>query len=73
MKTKKLNRKLVLKKTTVSHLNTGQMHAINGGATEIIGCTGTCMTVNPRKCPVPEETISCNGCTVASCTFTCQC
>lgn len=45
MKTRKLNKKLELKKTTVSDLNSNQMNAVKGGLT----------WTDPRACKTKGE------------------
>ena len=62
MKTKKFNKRLSLKKTTIAHLGNPELNGVKGGlvtcgltCTCVLGClTITC----PQGCP-PEETEIC--------------
>jgi len=63
MKKQKLNNKLSLKKVTVTNLNSGQMNALYGGATEgDTVCTPTiCKTVCVTNCVAcPNSLRLCN-------------
>ncbi|MCX6582015.1 MAG: class I lanthipeptide [Candidatus Aminicenantes bacterium] len=44
MKTKKTDKKLVLKKETVSILTNNDLQAANGGATLVSRCNSKCLT-----------------------------
>lgn len=65
MKQKKFNRKLTLKKITVSHLDNKKMNHVRGGDYESMFCwpTGEPGTVccYTNRCPNPTNT--CNTCT----------
>lgn len=71
MKPKKLNKKLVFKKETISHLTDPNMRAINGGAKT----DPTCQP--PRACTLiscEETCVSCqNTCPATLCDTECSC
>lgn len=70
MKTKRVIKKLVLSKETISDLNDRDMNSARGGYETIYTCT-TCQTgagcTNPGPC---EETVACTTfCSIFLCTF----
>jgi hypothetical protein len=77
MKTKKISRKLVLNRSTVSNLNGLSMGRVQGGATQLGGpCIGpTGFNCTDVDCFTPDCTNTC-GCTetcnTCECTVTCH-
>jgi hypothetical protein len=62
MKTKKFDKKLVLNKKTIAHLNKGEMNAVEGGYVNCItGGLDTCVPLT-ATCTSICETTSCNIC-----------
>ncbi len=70
MKTKKISRKLVLKKTTVANLNGASMGRVYGGTD--IDDTIKCLT--PISCDTCNTCVTCNNCTeTCNCTVWATC
>jgi len=68
MKTKKVRKKLALKKQTISNFSIEEMGKVYGGA------TGTSCETTPLICSYPFEAASCYKCTLTcSCNDTCDC
>lgn len=63
MKTKKLNKKLVLNKTTVADLEGRDMNRVRGGTNSVIVCTPTqrCNTSLADPCDCPTRVPNCNS------------
>ena len=74
MKTKKINRKLVLNKITIANLVGKEMRGIYGGAPKVThkcvetdACeTNDCESMIPEFCPVPSSVVN-------SCDTLCNC
>ena len=60
MRTKKLSKKLVLKKKTVAHLDTRQMNDVQGGG-PIFECTYTCPQYETREVETCACSFYCTG------------
>ncbi len=61
MKNQKFNKVLMLKKTTISNLNSDQMNAAKGGGTslsELNSCSDchSCPSYPPTRCETPPPT-----------------
>lgn len=67
MKTKKINRKLILNKHTISNLKDDEMNKLNGGvATGLTVCRTICIT-NCRPCTIVSWCYQCITDEVSAC------
>lgn len=72
MKTKKLNKKLILNKETLVNLNAQELFKVQGGATtETRTCPSWCNTLCPERCPDTSYSESPDNCPTVTCQNTC--
>lgn len=72
MKTKKLNKKLMLNKKTLVNLNAQELFRVHGGGdTETRTCPTMCNTYCPERCPDTDYTYAPDYCPTITCENTC--